>query len=415
MLAARPALGDPTTEAARLLYRLALVILMILTLVTELFSKSTIYPLLPVGATLLVIAGWLSSGNRDRHLVAALLTPTGIAALFLAFWAGLSLIWTPFPDEAASRFCRAVGTAVVVLFACAFLPERTKASNLYLLPIGVAATAIATGILVIFGPQSFWSGPNPDSTLAQRSLISVTLLLWPALGALALRERWLLAILLAVTVTAAALIDFLQIALAAIGLGAVTYAIAVGSTQRIAQVAAFVFAALVLFAPVFATGAAVIAAVAQLPHAGPAIVFADVAVSEWPRLITGHGLGMASQAIALGALPHETPHSILFTIWYELGFLGAAVFAVLGARVFLAAGRASPHVAAPLLAGLVAGLAIALWGTETTQLWWMTLNGLAAIAFVLLYKAAPRSKHPAAPMMEEDADRDEDVGQDLGT
>jgi hypothetical protein len=406
MLAARPALGDPAAEAARLLCRLALVILMILTPAAELFSQGTIYVLLPVGAILLLIAGWLSTGNRDRHLISVLLTPIGIAALFLAFWAGLSLIWTPFPDAAASRYGRAFGTTAAVLLASAFLPERTKASNLYLLPIGVALTAIVTGLFVVFGPQSFWKGASPDSTLAQRALISVSLLLWPALGALASRERWLLAILLAVAVTAAALTDFLQIALVAIGLGAVTYTIAVGNTLRTARVAAFVFAFLVLFAPVLAVGAAVIADVAQSPHSGPAISFADVAVTEWPRLVTGHGLGMATQAIELGILPPETPRSILFTIWYELGFLGAAAFAVLGVRVFLAAGRAPPYVAAPLLAGLVAGLTIALWGAETTQLWWMTLNGLVAIAFVLLYKAAPRAKRPAAPTMEEDRDFD---------
>ncbi|MGB6920531.1 MAG: hypothetical protein WBD92_05155, partial [Methylovirgula sp.] len=76
----------------------------------------------------------------------------------------------------------------------------------------------------------------------------------------------------------------------------------------------------------------------------------------------------------------------------------------LGVRVFLAAGRTPPHVAPPLLAGLMAGLVIAVWGTETTQLWWMTLNGLDAIAFVLLYKTS-HAKRPAAPMLEAEADQ----------
>jgi hypothetical protein len=415
MSAARPAFGDPAAEAARLLYRLALIILMILTPVAELFSLGALYVLLPVGATILLIAGWISAGRRDRHLIDALLTPTGIAALFLVFWSGLSLVWTPFSGEATARFGRALSTGIVVLLACAFLPERTKAANLYLLPIGVAVTAIATAFLVIFGTQSFWRGASPDSTLAQRCLISISLLLWPALGALASRERWLLAILLALAVTVAALADFLQIALAAIGLGAVTYAIAAGNPLRVARVAALVFAILVLFAPVLAIGAVAIADVAQLPHSGSALSFADVAIAEWPRLITGHGLGMAAEAIDLGVLPPDTPRSILFTIWYELGFLGAAAFAVLGVRMFLATGRAPPHVAAALLAGLVAGLTVALWGTETTQLWWMTLNGLVAVAFVLLYKAAPPAKRPAAPMLEEGMEEYGDAGRDLET
>lgn len=405
MFAGRPAFDDPAAEAAQLLCRLALVILMILTPAAELFSQGALYVLLPVGATVLLIAGWLSSGHRDRHLVAALLSPIGVAALFLVFWAGLSLIWAPFPDEAVARFVRALGTGVVVLLACAFLPERTNASDLYLLPIGVAATAIATAFLVLFGPQSFANGAHPDSTLAQRCLLSVALLLWPALGALALRERWLLAAGLAVAISLAAFVDFLQIALAAIALGAVVYAIATAEAARTSQVLAFIFAVLVLLAPIFAVSSLLIADLAQLPHSGPILAFADVAVAQWPRLLTGHGLGMAAQAIELGILPADTPRSILFTIWYELGFLGAAAFAVLGVRVFLAAGRSPPHFAPPLLAGLVAGLVVALWGTETTQLWWMTLNGLDAIAFVLLYKT-PRGKRPSMQMRDAEADQE---------
>ncbi len=405
MFAARPALEDPAAEAAQLLCRLALVILMIFTPAAELFSQGALYVLLPVGATILLIAGWLSSGHRDRHLVAALLSPIGIAALFLAFWAGLSLIWMPFPDEAAARFCRALGTGAVVLLACAFLPERTNASDLYLLPVGVAATAIATAFLVLFGPQSFATGAHPDSILAQRCLITVSLLLWPALGALALRERWLLAACLAVVVSLAAFADFLQIALAAIALGAVVYVVAVTDAVRISQVLAFVFAALVLLAPIFAVCALLIADLAQLPHTGPVLAFADVVTAQWPRLLTGHGFGMAGQAIEFGILPADAPRSILFTIWYELGFLGAVAFAALGVRVFLAAGRSPAHFAPPLLAGLVAGLVIALWGAETTQLWWMTLNGLDAIAFVLLYKT-PRGKRPAAPAFEAETDQE---------
>lgn len=355
--------------------------------------------LLPVGATILVISGWLSSGLRERHLGTALLTPIGLAALFLVVWSGLSLAWTPFPGEGGAQFGRALGTALVVFFAIAFLPERTRAANLYLLPMGLAVTAIATGLIVMFGPQSFRVGSNPDYTLAQRCLVSISILLWPALGALALRERWLIAACLALAVTGAALAAFLQIALVAVAMGAVVYTIAVANAPRTAGVAAFCFAALVLLAPILAVSAVLLADWAQLPHSAAAI--ADMVVAQWPRLITGHGLGTAAQAIEFGALPPDTPRSILFTIWYELGFLGAVAFAVLGARVFTAAGHAPPHVAPPLLAGLVAGLVIALWGTETTQLWWMSLNGLDAIAFALLFKAHPRFKRPPAAIFEE--------------
>ena len=401
MFATRPSFGDPTAEAARFLCRLALIILMILTPAAELVSRGALYVLLPVGATVLVISGWLSRGLRESHLGEALLTPIGLAALFLVVWSGLSLAWAPFPAEGAAQFGGALGAAVVVLLAIAFLPERTKASNLYLLPIGLGLTAIATGLVVIFGPQSFRWGPSPDSTLAQRCLVSISILLWPALGALALRERWVLAACLAVAVSLAAFAAFLQIALVAIAAGAVVYTIAGANARRTARVAAFCFAALVLLAPILAVCGVLLADWARLPQSTAAI--AEAVVAQWPRLITGHGLGTAAQGIQLGVLPPDTPRSILFTIWYELGLLGAVAFAVLGACVFAAAGRASPYVAPPLLAGLVAGLVIALWGTETTQLWWISLNGLDAIAFALLFKAPPRFRRPPAPVFAEAA------------
>jgi hypothetical protein len=400
MAAARPSLGDPAAEAARLLCRLALIILMIITPIAELFSYGAIYVLLPVGATILVIAGWLSSGLRGLRLGDALLTSIGLAALFLILWSGLSLAWAPFPADGVARFVSVFSTGLIVLLAVSFLPERTRAPNLYLLPIGVAVAAIATGLLVLFGPQSFWKGPDPDHTLAQRCLVSISILLWPALGALALRERWGLAACLALAVTAAALAAFLQIVLVAIALGAIVYTIAVANSRRIAGVAAAFFAALVLLAPIFVVFAVLLSDWTQLPNSGAAV--GDMVVAQWPRLITGHGLGTAAQGIEFGALPPDTPRSILFTIWYELGLLGAVAFAVLGFRVFVAAGRTQPHVAPPLLAGLVAGLTIALWGTETTQLWWISLNGLDAIAFALLFKAHPRFKRPPAPVFAEE-------------
>ncbi len=406
MFAARPAFGDPAAEAARFLCRLALIILMILTPLAETAAHGVLYVLLPVGASVLVISGALSGGIRGReHFFDQLISPIGLTALFLAFWAALSLIWTPFSAEAAARFGKALGTGVVVLFAIAFLPEKTKASNLYLLPIGVGITAIVTALIILFGPQTFWKGADPDYTLAQRCIMSVSILLWPALGALALREHWITAAALAAVVTMAALTAFEPIALVAIAVGAVVYAIAMTQALRTAEVAAFAMVCVVLLAPIFALFALPVTALAHLPRNGSVFVFANVVATHWPRLITGHGLDFAARAIELGVLPPDAPRGILFTIWYELGLLGAVAFAILSACVFLAAGRAAPHAAPALIAGLVAGLVIALLGAETTQLWWITLSGLAAIAFALLLKGHPRAKRPPAPVNDEETDQ----------
>ena len=401
MAAARRVFADPAADAARLLFRLALFLLMVATPVAELVYRGPLYVFLPVGACILIVAGRLARAREGRpKLLKLLSSPIAGAALFLFFWAGLSLLWTPFPDEAATRFFKAAGTALLVFFAILALPAKTEAENLYLLPIGLTITAVATVALTLFAPHMFWQGEHPDSTLAQRSVMTLTVLLWPALGALGLRERWFLAVGLAAVVTAAALATFIQVALVALALSAIVYAIAVSEPQKVGQILGFGLAALAVLAPVAALATLAITSLAHVPHVGPGLVFADLFLRQWLRFITGHGLDFAQRALEIGVLPRGAPRSILFKFWYELGVLGVLAFAVLAVSVFIAAGRAPAYIAPALLAGLVSGLVVAIWGAETTQIWWISLSGLDAIALALLCKGLPLAKRPLAPPAE---------------
>jgi hypothetical protein len=401
MVAATRTFSDPAAAAAQLLFDLALILLMIVTPVAEVFLHGPLYVLLPVGACILIVAGRVAQAREDRPDFRKILrSPITWAAIFLFFWAGLSIIWTPFPDEAATRFFKALGTAVVAFLAIISLPSKTRATNLYLLPIGLAIAACATIVLTFFDPKMFWQGEHPDATLAQRSVMTLMVLLWPALGALALREKWLLAVALAAAITAAALATFIQVALVGLALAAVVYAIAVSEAQRVGQILGFGLAALILLAPVAALVTFAITNQAQMAQSGPGFVFAELLLRQWPRFITGHGLGFVSSAIDIGVIPPDAPRSILFEIWYELGLLGALAFAVLAVCVFNAAARMPDYIAPALLAGLVAGLVIAVWGAETTQIWWISLNGLDAIALALMCKALPRATRPPVPLTE---------------
>ncbi len=401
-LGSRP-VDDPAAVAGRFLCRLALIILMIVVPCAEVGSRLAIYSLLPIGAAVLIIAGQLAGGgNGPERLVKLFRSPLGLAALSLTFWAGLSLVWTPLPGKASVRFAQALGTEAVVLFAIVYLPARTRAANLYLLPIGLALAAVATISLSWYGLFAFKSGVDPDASLAQRSTMSMVMLVFPALGALSLRERWGLSAALAVLVAAATFATFVEVALAALAAGVLVYAAAVANPFRMGKICAYGFGGLVLLAPALALILA--AAVTHLPHAEfaePLRISAELALHEWPRLFTGHGIDMAERAIDSGYLPEATPRSILFEIWYDLGILGALAFAYVTAGAFRAIGRLSPTYAPPLLGGLVAGLTIAICGAETTQIWWITLNGLDAIAFALFVKAHMRRKRLTAASFED--------------
>jgi hypothetical protein len=410
----RPPLGDPAAEAARFLQRLAFIILMIAAPCTEVLSHSALYVLLPVGAGILIVAGLVSGALRTpRRFIASVASPVAVAVGFLAFWAALSLAWTLFPVDAAERLGRTLLTGGIAMLAILAQPERTKISNLYLLPIGVALTAAATLLMVLFGSSTFWLGANPDYTFAQRCVMSIAVLVWPAIGALALREHFIIAASLALLVFATVLAAFLQVGLGALMAAAVVYVAATSNPGRTAKMTGYAvsivflgapLAVVLLYAVAIRTHLALFAPHA-LGHANPIVVFSELVVHQWPRFITGHGLNSAQSAIDIGLLPQDAPRSIIFTLWYELGVVGVAGFAFLTMTVLVAAGNASALAAPAILAALVAGLVIAVFGTETTQLWWLTLNAIAAIALGLLARAHPAAKRPPAPAAD-DEDRD---------
>ncbi|MGH6681982.1 MAG: hypothetical protein ACREDL_24305, partial [Bradyrhizobium sp.] len=232
----RSPLGDPAVEAAQFLRRLAFIILMIVAPLAEVVSHGALYVLFPVGAVVLIIGGLLVGGEQaPRRILAACQTRVGIAAASLILWSALSLVWTLLPGDAAARLMRTLLTAAVAWIAIASLSERAKIANIYLLPIGVALTAIATLLTVLFGPDSFWMGPNPDFTLAQRCIMSMVILLWPALGALLLREHVILAALVAIVVIAATVAGFVEVALVALVIAALIYIVATRDSARTAR------------------------------------------------------------------------------------------------------------------------------------------------------------------------------------
>ena len=144
-----------------------------------------------LAAGVLTLVAWLlEPGSRGpRQLRAAIFSPTGFIAVFLGCWALLSLIWTPFGTGPSERFVKSASTFVLAAVAAALLPERTRTSNLYLLPIGVAAGAIAIIVLAVFSRSPSVHSGNPEVSLLARAAFGLALLVWPALGALIVRDK----------------------------------------------------------------------------------------------------------------------------------------------------------------------------------------------------------------------------------
>jgi hypothetical protein len=393
MSAVSRSFDDPAAEAAKLLNRLGLAVLVIVTPCAGLFSIQALYSLMPVGAVLILIASVLRSDNGLKRMLRSLWTWPAILTLFLAFWGFLSLAWTVFPLPAGERFLKTFGTGLLVALAASCLPERTKTSNLYLIPIGLFLAGLATLVLAA-SVAAFRGGSDLETSLLQRSVITLVLLIWPALGVLSLRERWMTAGGLAILIALAALGAWARISLVAMAIGALTFASAMSQPVLIARIAAGIFAFLFAAAPIWVLAVKVFVKVTGAFQNGASslLVWADLIANDGLRLLTGHGLAMAAAGVGAGFLPPGTPSSLVFEIWYDLGIVGAWAFAALILLVFAAASRTPANVAPALLAGLVAGLTIAAFGLATEQIWWITLLAIDALAFASLVKGSHRGK-----------------------
>jgi hypothetical protein len=390
---------DPAIEAARLLSRLGLILLFIISQVAPIVTMQTIYFLLPIGAVLLLLSASLSPDPGRLFELRALATkPPVIATIFFVAWTALSLAWTPFSAGPAERFAKSSATLALVAAACGLLPERTKTSNLNLLPIGAGAAAVILAGVAI----GMTVPPNRlidlDIPPLQRAGLGLALLAWPALGALAVRERrnWTAA-LAAATVVACALSGAPHVLLA-LGVGAVVFVVSLGRTKRVAKILAYIAAAVILLAPIVAGLVHLIFAGQAPGFAKPLEVWGHIVANDGARVLTGHGFGAAIYGILGHYLYQATPRSLVFEVWFDLGILGAAALAAVAARAFVIVGRVRAALAPFLLGGLATGVTISVTGPAAEQLWWLTFAGLNAIAFALVMRGQFRRRRPSLPV-----------------
>jgi hypothetical protein len=137
----------PAAQASALLLRIGLALLLIVAPMTSVGSRRAFLVLAPLGISIVFLAALLEGrGSRTvRSALRFLVSPAGIAAIFLLVWAALSLSWTSAQQLGFDRLVKIAATLLLAVFACVSLPPRMRASNLYLIPIGVA---LAGGLIV---------------------------------------------------------------------------------------------------------------------------------------------------------------------------------------------------------------------------------------------------------------------------
>ena len=381
---------DPAADAAVLLIRVALFALAILLPIASVLSRRSIFTLMPMGAGLVLLAAMIAPKAEDwRRLVRNLTSVNALVALTFLIWAGLSLLWTPAYASGLDRILKSGGTGILALVAIAFLPERTRIANLYLIPIGLTLAAL------IAVPFAF---EHRDAITQDRAAVTLVLLLWPALAVLASRERWWGAGLLAILTTGAIFSLQTPVTMIALAAGALTVALAFSHPRP----AAFLLgcAAFLVFA--LAPLAACLAGPLGLDHyalfAGLG-VWGDLLHQEWYRLLTGHGVDAAQVGINAGYISPGVPKSLLFRFWYDLGAIGVLSFAFLVMQAFFFAARVPLRIGPFLLASFVAGLTIAILTENASQIWWVTLISSIAVLSTCVIRGHYKTVRPSAKLM----------------
>jgi hypothetical protein len=380
---------DPARQAALLLFRIGFAILFIILPVAAVFSRRAIVIIAPIGATVMICATLMMKGKSRGGLAlsAMALSACGLSGLFLFFWSGLSLLWTPYPGPAAERLARIGAILLLAMGATAALPERMRVSNLYLLSVGVGLAAIVAlaDALLMLGEH--------DPINQDRAAVLISLLAWPAVAWLAIKQRSLPAMGIAGGVGALAISLQGPDILPALLVGAVLLGGAMTNLRAVACATAAAAVVLMLAAPLIALGLSLLTE--QTSEFGRTMqLWADIIRADPSRLITGHGLETALRNRISQALDPSAPKSLLFEIWYELGVLGALGVACAIAFAILGAAGIGRRLGPFALGAIGFAYALAVTGLGTSQNWFVTALATAVIAFVAVLRGEYRTERP---------------------
>jgi hypothetical protein len=387
---------DPAADAAALLRRLGFAILMLVLPLGALVARRAAVLLVPIGLVLIIIAAVLDGRHRGlrENLRRVATAPAALAGGVLLGWCALSLLWTPFPGAASERVLGMAATAALVIVGYLALPDRMRAANLYILPIGIGLTAGLAILLSLFGDAD-------DRDELERGLIILVLLLWPVVAWLRSRQHDWEALGLAALVTAAAVVGPKPLPLTALAAGAVIYAITSLASSLGVRATAITMAGSVLLAPLIPLIARPIGVSLwgrENPYVASLSVWRRIILDEPGRLMTGHGFETAFRGRFVGLLPPNAPGTLVFEIWYDLGILGAAAAAVALYFGVMRAGREQPILVPAAMAAFASAFTLACLGIGMAQMWWFTTIAALVLIFIATERGQFRTTRPKASL-----------------
>jgi len=340
-----------------------------------------------------------SPGFLDRVL-RAFRSRAFLALIAGLAWATMSVLWTPYPVSALQEVLKLALLIAATLVTVAAPRDNATATDLYLFPIGIIILMIAVAAKGLSGVLA--ADPAEDANLHAGG-IALAVLLFPALGGLTARGRNGYARLFLILALAFAYVQSYRPLTIALFAGYLALSFSISDLARTARELAWGAAALIVLSPLAPAFAPTISAwifnakLATLPPPYASLsVAADIFTHDKLRLITGHGFETVSRGLRAQILPPNTPKALAFTVWYELGVIGALVAAVGVWSAFHEIDRAPPRLAPFMTAGLAAVVALGFVNVDFLDMTTTTLIALAVISTDVAARSQYRTTRPSA-------------------
>ncbi len=391
---------DEAADASRFFSRIAYAVLGLGAPVGVVIHPLALFVVFPIGVALIVMAAALDGGvGIFERLLRPFRIPAFVALIAGLAWASLSMLWTPYPVSAAQHLLKLGLLIAATLLAVAAPRGNARATDLYLFPIGVVC-GMAT--IAAMGLSHILTGADNETGLANGA-VAIAILLFPALGGLTARGRNGYARLLLILALVFAYIDGYSPLTVALFAGYLAMSFAISDMRRTARELAWGAAAIIILSPLIPAFAPTVSAwifhakLANLPAPyAPLSVAADIFTHHKLRLITGHGIETVSRGVRDFILPPQTPKALAFTVWYELGIIGALVAATGVWFAFRDLVKAPARLAPFMAAGLTAIVALAFLNVDFNDMTALTMIAVAFIATDVAARSQYRTTRPSA-------------------
>jgi hypothetical protein len=396
----RDADRDDAVDASRFFSRIGYLVLAVGAPIGVVLHPLGLYVMFSIGVGLILIATALDAEpgflGRFRRPLAV---PAFLALLAGLVWAALSILWTPYPVAAGQHLLKVGVLLVATMLAVAAPRENAAATDLYLFPMGVVA---GMGAVIALALAETMAGAPDDGRIATGA-VAIAVLLFPAIGGLVARGRNGLARLLLILALCFAYIASYTPLTIALFAGYLALSFAISDLSRTARELSWGAAALILLSPLIPALAPTVSAwifrarLGSLPAPyRPLSVAADVFTHDKLRLITGHGFATVSRGVRDGILPAGTPRALAFTVWYELGIVGAVLAAAGAWLAFRSIAHAPARLAPYMAAAFSAVVALAFLNVDFAEMTTLTLIAIAVISTDVAARSQYRTSRPSA-------------------